>query len=42
VITHDHTIAASMRRRIEVLDGRIITDTAPVVAGGLPAPEGGS
>ena len=29
VITHDHAVAARMRRRIEVLDGRIITDTGP-------------
>jgi len=28
VITHDQAIAARMRRRVEVLDGRIITDTA--------------
>jgi putative ABC transport system ATP-binding protein len=27
VITHDQTVAARMGRRIEVLDGRIITDT---------------
>ncbi|MBO0805044.1 MAG: ATP-binding cassette domain-containing protein, partial [Nocardiopsaceae bacterium] len=27
VITHDHAVAARMRRRIEVLDGHIITDT---------------
>jgi putative ABC transport system ATP-binding protein len=36
VITHDHAVAARMRRRIEVLDGRIITDTGP---GGWPAQE---
>ena len=27
VITHDHAVAARMRRRIEVLDGRIVSDT---------------
>jgi putative ABC transport system ATP-binding protein len=26
VITHDHAVAARMRRRIEVLDGRIVSD----------------
>jgi putative ABC transport system ATP-binding protein len=28
VITHDHTVAARMRRRIDMLDGRIVNDTA--------------
>jgi putative ABC transport system ATP-binding protein len=27
VITHDHAVATRMRRRIEVLDGRIIADS---------------
>jgi putative ABC transport system ATP-binding protein len=30
VITHDHAVAARMRRRIEVLDGHIIADSAPI------------
>jgi putative ABC transport system ATP-binding protein len=29
IITHEHPVAARTRRRIEVLDGRIVTDTGP-------------
>jgi putative ABC transport system ATP-binding protein len=37
VITHDHAVAARMHRRIDMLDGRVTTDTslAPV-QGGTP------
>ncbi len=44
VITHDHSVAASMSRRIEVLDGRIIGDSgpAPAAVGAGPVREGRS
>jgi putative ABC transport system ATP-binding protein len=31
VITHDHAIAERMPRKVEILDGRIVTDTGPAV-----------
>ena len=38
VITHDHAIAGRMRRRIEMLDGHIVNDTSPALAGRLTRP----
>ncbi|HET6187921.1 MAG TPA: ABC transporter ATP-binding protein [Trebonia sp.] len=44
LITHDHAVAARMRRRVEVLDGRIVADTgpSPAAAGAGTAREGRS
>jgi putative ABC transport system ATP-binding protein len=33
VITHDHTVARQMRRRIEMLDGHIVSDSGPATPG---------
>ena len=38
VITHDERIAARMPRRVEMLDGRIVTDTAHTTIGSRPRP----
>jgi putative ABC transport system ATP-binding protein len=37
VVTHDQAIAARMPRQIGMLDGRIVTDTAPALPSAAPA-----
>jgi putative ABC transport system ATP-binding protein len=41
IITHDHSIAASLPRRVELQDGRVVADRRDGFAAADPAPRGG-